>query len=324
MKRRALPGWTHSLERASMRVLVIGAGGSAGTRRGKFLVRKGEFVGGVDTGRLPAGDAPAPEVLRGVPDRRFVNAPAERCSVRRTILGERLIRYRGKDYALMGLYYVPRPRERPLPFFVLRSIGDGDRASVSVSLRCERRRLRPATAGRLAACVLTAMVLLASSSRFGSERHPSGPPPADRVALSTIPGASIERHRVDRSRPASPHPGRDRGRGAIMVTTAHHRLPATRPQPRLAAHRSRNKMNVSPRTAFYTVGFGTFRDRRLAEAMARHVRARGYRAIVTPAHAGARVLGHRYPTRVSAARMVRILRAIGLAAALELSNVSST
>jgi hypothetical protein len=144
------------------------------------------------------------------------------------------------------------------------------------------------------------------------------------VALSTVPGALVESHRVTLSRPASPRPGRDRGRDAIMVTTPHHRLMGTRPQPRLAAHRSRNKMNVSRRTAFYTVGFGTFRDRRLAEAVARHVRARGYRAIVSPAPAGTRVLGHRYPTRVSAARMVRILRAIGLAAGLELSNASPT
>jgi len=278
-----------------MRVLVICGGGSGG-RRGKFLVRKRDLDCGADI-RHPTGDPQGSEACRGLTGRQFVNAPAERCWVRRTTLGERFVWYRGKDYALMGLYYVPRPGKRPLPFFVLRSMDGAGRAPVPVPLGSERWRLRLVSAGRLAACVLTAAVLIAPPPRFGSESYPSGPPPADRGALSTVPGAAVENRRMTLSRPASPRAGTDHRRGAITVAAT-----------------------TAGRTSVYTLSFGIFRDRLLAEAVAQRVRASGYRAIVSPVAAGVRVRGHRYPTRASAARMVRILRAIGLPAGLESSG----
>ena len=74
---------------------------------------------------------------------QFVNAPAEHCLVRRGAFGHRLVRYRGGDYTVMGLYYEPRPWRQPRPLFVLRRVDAGSAASAS-AWSGERRRVRRA------------------------------------------------------------------------------------------------------------------------------------------------------------------------------------
>ncbi len=84
-----------------------------------------------------------------LPDHEFINVPAGRCSVRRTGFGKRFVRYRGKDYLLMGLYLVPQPGERPELFFVLRSIYGGGPAWTPLPSGRRRVRLRSFTGLRL-------------------------------------------------------------------------------------------------------------------------------------------------------------------------------
>ncbi len=84
-----------------------------------------------------------------LPDHEFINVPAEQCSVRRTGFGERFVRYRGKDYLLMGLYLVPQLGERPEFFFVLRSIYGGGPARTPLPSGRRRVRIRSIVGRRL-------------------------------------------------------------------------------------------------------------------------------------------------------------------------------
>lgn len=114
----------------------------------------------------------------------FVNAPAERCSVHRGSLGRRFVRYRGQDYILMGLYYVPRPWKKPRPFFVLRRVDGGGGAPVP-AWSGERRRLRPAHVVRTGLYALIIAILLAFPAWTTSESRSSVPPAARGVAPFT-------------------------------------------------------------------------------------------------------------------------------------------
>lgn len=114
----------------------------------------------------------------------FVNAPAERCSVHRGSLGHRFVRYRGRDYSLIGLYYVPRPWKTPRPFFVLRRV-DGDEGASVPAWRGERRKLRPAHVVRAGAYALIIALLLAFPAWIASKPRSSVTPAAHGVAPFT-------------------------------------------------------------------------------------------------------------------------------------------
>ena len=109
--------------------------------------------------------------------RECVNAPAERCSVRRASFGRRFVRYQGRDYTVMGLYYVPRPWKKPRPFFVLRRIDGGVAGPVSV-WSGERWRLRRALAIRAVTCAAIIAFVLALPAWIAWKPHSSVPPGA--------------------------------------------------------------------------------------------------------------------------------------------------
>ncbi len=255
----------------------------------------------------------------GVPERKasagfeVVNAPAERCSVHRGSLGDRFVRYRGRDYILIGLYYVPRPWRAPRPYFVLRRAEDSDRASVP-AWKGARRRLRPAHLVRAGLCALIIAIVLTMPAWITSRPRSAVPSAAQRVAPSTMPRVPARNRGASISRSTPERGGAVDRQLASAVVRRSGRARVRRPprRPLYTATRPGRTM-----IAFYAVSFGAFRDGRQAGEVARRVRAMGYRAIASPAGVSVRVHGHRYRTRANAARMVRIFRMIGLPASVE-------
>jgi hypothetical protein len=322
---------TKTARREQLRVLLISTGRPEGPSPAKFVAWKGDFVCADETNH-PEGSSPAHPVRSGArpgmpvePSRggeswaghQFVNAPARRCSVHRTALGQRFVRYQGGDYTVMGLYYVTKPWNNPCPFFVLRSIDGGDRAAVS-AWSGEPRELRPASLFRTLAHAVIIAILLSLPAWIGPKLHVSVPPAAHVVAPFTMPGVPAGSRRASISRSTPPRGGSVDRHSATAAGVRRGRARMSHPSRRrpYTANRPRSKM-----TASYAVSFGTFRDGRQAGAVARRVRAMGYRATTNPAGVGIRVRGHRYPTRANAAHMVRIFRKIGLPASVEVVDV---
>ncbi len=125
-----------------------------------------------------------------LPDHEFINAPARQCSVRRTGFGERFVRYRGKDYLLMGLYLVPQPGERPELFFVLRSIDGGGPARTPLLSSRHRVRLRSIMGLRLFPEGVLMAALIALLALLGNgPKSPEGQPASRRLPRPTTAAA---------------------------------------------------------------------------------------------------------------------------------------
>jgi hypothetical protein len=254
-------------------------------------------------------------------DPEFVNAAAEQCSARCTAFGERFVRYRGSDYALIGLFLVPTPRRRSALFFVLRSIDGGNAAPVPIRAARERGRLRPAGISRTFVNALMAAMLLALLPWGGPKTPVAAPPRAafDHGIVQTAPGAAAPARSAILGSSTAARNGTAHPRVYVAPGAGHEARVGRHGQSRRrAASTLRSAVKPQARSApSYAVSFGDFSDRGQAEAAARVVRSKGYRAFIMPAANRVRVRGHRYPTRASAVRMARIFRELGLRARLE-------